>query len=655
MSGGIKEKTIKTAVILAVILLFHLFTISLYWITEYKVLDDDSYWLLIPDFLILFSLSFFALRPLYKRYVKGKGEYSAIGYSLILCFQIYLLTETATSALPFKITALYCLMSYFIVAFPVLLLLVIFGRPFIAFIIAEVVYAVFTLVQYYIIAFRGGPIMFSDIDNIQSAVDIKSSYKLFISCTVVMIVLQLAMLIFITIKNRNKRVSGKNRLKLLGALVAGVIAFLGVSDYSFTLGNRMRYLAFGFSGFEDAQSFRNAGDVLTLYYSARYGRLVTPKDYSAEYASGLLAEYASSEQTALPEKKPTIIAIMNESFSDFSHIEEFETSKDYIPYWRGLSENVIKGYVTVSAYGGYSCNSEWEFLSGNSMYFMPSGYAAYTNCMKGRQDSLVSTLNSYGYETTSIAMCSRYLWDIEKAYNYLGFKNQYYTDNADFDEPEYINGNITDWTAYRKIISLYENRDRSKGNFFWLTTMQNHANYDVDVDRGIELAGRSDTSVTRYLNTIKESDLALEKLIAYFEKEEEPVVIVFFGDHYPHLPSFAESLYGQKLGGMSVKDYSRIHQTPFVIWSNMDVKEQQYDSISLNYLSLEVMEAAGLPLNSFQRFLSEIRKDLPIISGFGYMDSNGEWYSRDDEKKYETIIEKYRVLEYYNIFGSTIK
>lgn len=60
---------------------------------------------------------------------------------------------------------------------------------------------------------------------------------------------------------------------------------------------------------------------------------------------------------------------MNESFADFEHIAQFKTNKDYLPNYHKLQEESISGYVSVSAYGGYSCNSEYEFLTGNTLGF----------------------------------------------------------------------------------------------------------------------------------------------------------------------------------------------------------------------------------------------------------------------------------------------
>lgn len=77
-----------------------------------------------------------------------------------------------------------------------------------------------------------------------------------------------------------------------------------------------------------------------------------------------------------------------------------------------------------------------------------------------------------------------------------------------------------------------------------------------------------------------------------------------FGDHYPHIIDFTEYLYGKDVALLSTEDYSRLRQTPFLIWSNKGVEAEKIDDISLNYLSNEVMEAAGLPSRDISRSLT---------------------------------------------------
>lgn len=69
-------------------------------------------------------------------------------------------------------------------------------------------------------------------------------------------------------------------------------------------------------------------------------------------------------------------------------------------------------------------------------------------------------------------------------------------------------------------------------------TMQNHGGYGERYDnfnQEVYKVGASYTDANQYLSLLNESDKALENLITYFKGVDDPVEIVFFGDHQPGL------------------------------------------------------------------------------------------------------------------------
>ena len=74
-------------------------------------------------------------------------------------------------------------------------------------------------------------------------------------------------------------------------------------------------------------------------------------------------------------------------------------------------------------------------------------------------------------------------------------------------------------------------------------TIQNHGGYeDEDYETTVqvnEVPGEY-PQAEQYLSLTKKSDEALEYLIDYFSQQEEPVVILFFGDHWPNRGSLAQ-------------------------------------------------------------------------------------------------------------------
>lgn len=89
------------------------------------------------------------------------------------------------------------------------------------------------------------------------------------------------------------------------------------------------------------------------------------------------------------------------------------------------------------------------------------------------------------------------------------------------------------------------------------------------------------------------SDDALENMLEYFEKVDEPVLIAFFGDHQPHLPDyFYKNIMGELPDELSQKDAMKRYQVPFMIWANYGIKSSQ-DRQDLHQLSFHTDDGNG--------------------------------------------------------------
>jgi len=66
---------------------------------------------------------------------------------------------------------------------------------------------------------------------------------------------------------------------------------------------------------------------------------------------------------------------MSESYADFNNIRELETSEPVMPFfdWLKNQPESISGNLLVSVFGGGTCNTEFEYLTGSSMLFMNDG------------------------------------------------------------------------------------------------------------------------------------------------------------------------------------------------------------------------------------------------------------------------------------------
>ena len=89
------------------------------------------------------------------------------------------------------------------------------------------------------------------------------------------------------------------------------------------------------------------------------------------------------------------------------------------------------------------------------------------------------------------------------------------------------------------------------------------------------------------------------------------------------------------------------YKTPFIIWANYDIPEQDGIDISANYLGALLLETAGIPGNSFFNFLTKQMKAYPVITVNGYKDNKGNAFQWSGEG---TEFLDYRILQYYELF-----
>lgn len=603
---------------------------------------------LIIDILLSFLLGEYFIMAGRLKKSETKGYIDPFTAAFMLALNSYFLPDFVMGSYFPKSNVLYILLGILLCWLLYLIGAVIFPKPHAWFCGVNVIFAIYALAQYYVTEFRGNPVQFADLANIKSASEINGMYSLFLDSNVIFVLCDLILIIAVTVTTKVRKIKIRSRIISGVAVIAGCFLFVYGGRFAYDLGIRNRYIRLNFSGAENADTYRCVGYDLMFCFDGMFNRVTKPDGYSAQKAEDIITQY----EVQKADKKPAIIAIMNESFADFEHIAQFKTNKDYLPNYHKLQEESISGYVSVSAYGGYSCNSEYEFLTGNTLGFLPSGSAVFTQYLNDKQNGLVSWLNELGYTTQAISPCSEGLWNIGNAYEQLQFKSKLFNCGDYISNCQYINNNMSDSSLFHYIEAQYES-NKGSPYFVWTATMQNHGPYDdlSSVPSEVTFEGYNNNEALQYINSIYQSDKALGELTDYFRNKDEEVIIVMFGDHYPHILSFTEHLYGKDVALLSTEDYSRLRQTPFLIWSNKGVNAEKIDDISLNYLSNEVMEAAGLPKSRYQQELDKIRCDIPIISSYGYKTADGEWYSINDvADKYKDTLNEYETLQYYRMF-----
>ena len=381
--------------------------------------------------------------------------------------------------------------------------------------------------------------------------------------------------------------------------------------------------------------------------------------------------------------KPNIICIMNESLADLSILGNLTTNEDYMPFMRSLTENTVKGNLYVPVIGAGTSNTEFEFLTGHTTAFLPSGSNAYMLYIKNPLASLVSTLKAQGYSSYALHPYYAQGWNRTEVYKHLGFNKftslqdimdislmrEYQNNGSDPnflqslidqyypDSNMLIRQYVSDSYDYKLLIDDYENRDKSQPYFAFNVTMQNHGGYTtscVNFDESIYATSvsRNYNKANKYLSLVKASDDAFRELIDYFTKVKEPTIICMFGDHQPTVETdfIAEVMGVDSLSGLSPEQEQLRHTTPFIIWANYDIEEMQIDKLSSNYLSSLVLKVAGVKLTEYNKYLLKLAETLPVIDTVGYIDNENNYYKWSDVSPYSSILDEYEKIQYNNIF-----
>jgi phosphoglycerol transferase MdoB-like AlkP superfamily enzyme len=366
------------------------------------------------------------------------------------------------------------------------------------------------------------------------------------------------------------------------------------------------------------------GFAFNLYLQLKDMAIKEPEGYDLDKLKQLIAEYPSDTAVSA-ETYPNIIVIMNESFADLSVLGDFDTNEEVTPFLNSLTENTVKGYLYSSVYGGNTANSEYEFVTGNSISYFSERVVPFQLYMNESRPSIISQVEQLGYDTVFMHPYKAYSWNRPSVYSALGVNQMYYEE--DMPNLELLRGYGTDSSQNEYLIS-YLAAEHDSPLFIYDVTVQNHGGYTgtiSGIDDKITINGNEGryTETENYLTLAHESDRALKELIEYLEGYDEPTVVLFYGDHQPSIETaFVEMAEGKSLSDFTLEDRQKMYKVPFFLWANFDIEEKEIAAMSINYLSTFLCQELKLPMTGFQKYLADLYDEFPVINSVGIIDGN---------------------------------
>ena len=319
-------------------------------------------------------------------------------------------------------------------------------------------------------------------------------------------------------------------------------------------------------------------------------------------------------------KQPTIIYVMDESYWDVSELEQYGITfdTDVSKNLHALQQTSAYGRAYSPSFGGGTCDVEFEALTGYSVSFLPSGSKPYQQHVTKPMFAMPNYLKLKGYQTAAVHCFWAKYWSRDKAYPNLGFDDfislEDMHDVTKVRKHYWTSGLVTDDSMADQIIQQYEKMSTSsdKPIFLHAVTMQNHTNYNKDNypdDERVKVlshpAGLKPSTVGAledFATGIRDADAMMGKLTEYFSQVDEPVILVFWGDHYNPIDSNYDIYTRSGYASGSSAD-PRLHQTTLLMWSNYSDRAVDLGTIAAYDISPVMMELFGLRQPAYFQFL----------------------------------------------------
>ncbi|WP_164520960.1 LTA synthase family protein [Bifidobacterium samirii] len=478
---------------------------------------------------------------------------------------------------------------------------------------------------------------------------------------------------------RDRKTIGFNcmRIAALATSVAVLVSFtwnLSIAGtWSYDLAKKWNDAPVLWNAFEDSRNNGPAMNFLRLSHSKTMDK---PEDYSKETMLELAERYAKSadrtnEDRANELTDSTVIMVLSETFSDPTRVPGIELLEDPMPNIRAIKEQTTSGLMLSSGLGGGTANIEYQALTGmNLALFHDSLQSPYQELVPLQKNpfSFNQLWNERYGDEASVAFHpyqkNMYLRDTD--YKKFGFSKFYTLDSdpqiAHQDRVD-NSGYVSDAAAYQSVLDELQQHG-SEHRFVQLVTMQNHLPYNgwyadnqfweyADIS---QLGDDERFQIDTYAKGISITDQATADFLAQLNQMDEPITVIFYGDHLPSSYTTASADQNNSLV---------LHETDYFIWSNQASTSSGVklgtaaNYTSSNFFMALASEHMGAKVSPYLEMLSEVSAAVPamtrLISGNAnwgngsatYLDANGtplEYDAMSEEAK--QLMEDYRLVQY---------
>ena len=263
-------------------------------------------------------------------------------------------------------------------------------------------------------------------------------------------------------------------------------------------------------------------------------------------------------------------------------------------------------------------------------------------------NSILRVFREDGYATSYVHPGDDWFYNRENVLRWFGADETLFVD--EMTGLDYKGHWVTDVSLVNIIRSRFEEAAAAGETVFsYVTTIQNHMSYTADkygtdyiyppVETNLSLSDEVASLLSVYIEGDRDADAMLSLLADAFSQTDEPVVLVYFGDHLPYLGDNRVGYreLGADAAGDEGGDLFAAYETPYLIWSN-DAAAEVLDwnnavaalelpadgRISSAFLGQVVLELTGRSDDSpWFSFLGELRRELPVVQPAACLTAEG--------------------------------
>lgn len=521
------------------------------------------------------------------------------------------------------------------------------------------------------IQLRQQPLLPTDISLISEMMSLLDKFNAAFVITIVVILMLIVLLIIVSLlffKNQKIKISTRVCGLFTCIFIAGMLnVYLYANDrlYDGFITNGNPYFK--------VNNYNSKGFTYSFLNDFNSMKVTKPAGYRKSEFLYLQESVKDKTET----KKPHIIMIMGEAFSDLSINDQinFDGYTDPLLYYKELitQPNVISGHIIVPNFGGGTADTEFDVLSGCQTSFFENELPSY-NFISKQFNGITNQLRKSGYNALAIHPGNYWFYNRENVYDYMGFESFLNLENHFNLDRQGIAGYISDEAATETIIDAFESHKKTSDSplFEFCVTIQNHGPYTNKYAKQklfnttLSISKEQENLLSNYFYGLEAADKQIKDLVTYFEKEEEPVVLVYFGDHLPGFPD-GLSMFSALESDIDIEGTPEqrlnLYKTPFFIWENKSAQSltqfkqskkklelPENVTFSAAYLGSMVLELVGLEGSSpFYKYINELRKELPILNPHAFMDKDSE-FSEQLTPEQSELLEKWKRWSYYKVF-----